>query len=129
MNAAETISVAIDKLERLKVESAPGPWELEPTGVYFDPRWDDVRVMRARDGDEPAYDRYIIRDGSYAADAGGFRQPDAELIVTLHRTIDAQLDWLRFVRGVAGAQINGGEAELAIEFGTQLARAILDGDS
>ena len=92
MSAVEEIRAAIVKLTELKAESTPGPWELEPPGKYFDPRWDDTRIMHAANRPtDPNYDRYLFRDGSYAEDSGGLGLADAELIVTLHRTIDAQL--------------------------------------
>lgn len=135
MSAAETLQAAIDELEALKAESSPGPWEIEEPGEYFNPKWDDVRVMRAREGNEPDYDRYIIRDGSYAADAGGFSQPDAELIVTVHRTIDAQLAILRHDLEIRaryereGIPLEAWESAVVRAGDLDLARAILGGDS
>ena len=54
-----------------------------------------------------------------------FNPHDAELIVTLHRTIDAQLDTLRTARGFYGAALTGPEvATLFAEHALILARAI-----
>jgi hypothetical protein len=92
MTAVEEIQTAIDNLAELKAGSSPGPWELEPFGKYFNPNYDDARILHAKTRpNEQNYDRYVHQDGAHAEDSGGFDLPDAALIVTLHRTIDAQL--------------------------------------
>jgi hypothetical protein len=80
MNAAETIQAAIEKLERQKADTTPGPWRV---------------VNESLQGSRHDYDP-MIDAGDYAASSERFVRPaDAELIVTLHRTIDAQLVILR----------------------------------
>ena len=79
MSAVDEIQAAIDKLTILQAGSVVGPWE--------------------------------VRDGSIVRDALGLRtiqdvwvadidevSADADLIVTLHRTIDAQLAILNVMR-------------------------------
>jgi hypothetical protein len=82
MNAAETIAAAIEKLETLKAESTPSPWH----------HWTDDLT-----GDVDLWHDQEAR--SYIATLGHSDAPrvnrDADLIVTLHRTIDAQLKILR----------------------------------
>lgn len=75
-NAVERLEAAIDKLETLKQESFDGPWVANHPFSYS---W----ITGAR---------YA---GMQSKIADRVRKPDAELIVTLHRTIDAQLAILR----------------------------------
>jgi hypothetical protein len=70
VNAAETIQAAIEKLERLKGRSTPGDW--------WRSGFDDVFA-----GPGLSDDVVVVQDARLSF--------DAELIVTLHRTIDAQL--------------------------------------
>jgi hypothetical protein len=72
MNAAETIAAAIEKLEAGRTAATSGPWSSGLVGVY---------------GPEG----YVASDGDMWPD-------DRALIVTLHRTIDAQLAILRMYR-------------------------------
>lgn len=91
MTAVEEIEAAIVELEALKVASTPGPWTapaailgLKSTTIFGTPI-----------------------DGGHAAYVATAH--DAELIVTLHRTIDAQLAILRHVadgRGDLGIGTN-----------------------
>lgn len=102
MSGGETIRAAIDKLKELRDASSLLPWEIDAPGADFDSRWDYVRVMRAPTAPSEAdYDRFIVRDGSYSGDAGGLDSGDANLIVALSRTIDAQLAILEW-----GAQVH-----------------------
>lgn len=78
MNAVEEIQAAIDKLTKLKARSTRGTWEVDDNRPFsselqgiFVP---DVRKYSIKfDWDEQP------------------KRADADLIVTLHRTIDAQL--------------------------------------
>ena len=81
MDAVQRLKAAIEKLETLKAESTRGPW-----------------VIRQ---DSPSMDglNWSLRTGGTAgiritAHEYGFTQ-NADLIVTLHRAIDAQLALLR----------------------------------
>lgn len=84
MNAAETIAAAIEKLEAQRSESTSGTWEYvsEPFGAIFTEQ-------------EPGL-------GVQTEVAEEMHDADGLLIVTLHRTIDAQLAILR--RGLAKMQ-------------------------
>lgn len=92
MNAVEKLTAAISRLELLKAESTPGPWFVGDANgsmpMEYRPLWVVSTIESAfRDGEAPD-DHHLeihVGDGS-----------DAELIVTLHRTIDAQLAWLRY---------------------------------
>lgn len=97
MTAAETIEQAIARLEEKRAAAMRGPWG-NSSGDLIGP--DDFDSL--------------------------FSEENAELIVTLHRTIDAQLDMLRFARGFYGAQITGPESSTAFaELALALAAAIL----
>lgn len=82
MSEVERLEAAIEKLEALKAESTPAPWHYWTNDLTGDvDLWHDQEVR------------------SHIATVGQHEQPrvysDAELIVTLHRTIDAQLAILR----------------------------------
>ncbi len=130
MNAAETIQAAVDKLERLRAAATSGPFGFEDG--WQPPQWKDqgwtyVRVVAGEPNSISGVRSMVLStDGTLPGSEGKRRTlADAELIVTLHRTIDAQLDFLRTVRGLAGAQIKGELAELVIGHGEQFARSIL----
>jgi hypothetical protein len=119
MNAVETIQTAIDKLTALKSKST------QPT--------DGTNWVRGRDEKryESSRDVYTGPNEDTAGSADiifGIDPVDASLIVTLHRTIDAQLDFLRTARGFYGAGISGPDvANLFAEHALALARAITGG--
>jgi hypothetical protein len=93
MNAAEKIQAAIERLEELRDGSTPGPrFVCDANGgdpIEYGPLWvishEDMSTNRT-DGEAP-------EDWFMELSCG--RKEDAELIVTLHRTIDAQLAILR----------------------------------
>lgn len=80
MSALEEIRQAIDTLERLKGNAFPGPWRAFHSGVaggdhsYVLLDNESILSVSANDGWDEAY-----------------RAPTADLVATLHRTIDAQL--------------------------------------
>jgi hypothetical protein len=114
MSDIEKLEAAIAKLEAERVASAQGEWMMRWTlGI---PTWPTIIV----EGAGPVVD---------TTDHAWYPPANAELIVTLHRTIDAQLDFLRFARGVAGARLTGEQAELIVGFGIEFAEAILGSDS
>lgn len=78
MNAAETIAAAIQQLEEERREATPGEWYV----TYEKSRWPRIWGNR----DENDADAVAQTEGGVA---------NAHLIVTLHRTIDAQLAILR----------------------------------
>lgn len=83
MSAVEEIEAAIAKLTALKMTSRSGPLSV----YHLD--WRLITVSAdSHDGDAP-----ILFDVSRAGSPA-----DGELIVTLHRTIDAQLAILRSAR-------------------------------
>lgn len=90
MNAAETISAAIDALERRRDAAPAGPWAWRDD---FGDHGDTGLALTNAAGDEiiGAYNWHCcsFRDDPTVADGA------ADLIATLHRTIDAQLAILR----------------------------------
>lgn len=84
----ETIRAAIERLEKLKSDSTPGPWHspdedgwIESHAGYAVMADDDMNHLGGPNGRASQVE--------YEHPANG------ELIVTLHRTIDAQLEILR----------------------------------
>lgn len=109
MTAAETIQAAIDRLEQLKADSTPGEWVTSIEGLSR-PRGLDIKAGRV----------WVASDGDGYQGAIG-NHADAELIVALHRTIDATLELLRW-------QMEGffpGGDPFIDEDGLAFARAIL----
>jgi len=106
VTAAERLQAAIEKLEALKAESTgPNAWVAD--GRY--------RIAHADPSD--GLGRMIVAAGSAA---------DVRLIVTLVRTIDAQLDVLRLASAFYGAGITGPDSSTAFaECAVALADAIL----
>ncbi len=94
MTPVERLQAAIEKLERLKNESTPGPWLLADANAaeerVYGPLWvvthESLSTDRA-DGEAPEEWFLELRIGA---------REDGDLIVALHRTIDAQLAILRF---------------------------------
>ena len=85
MTPAERLQAAIWKLEQLKSEAFPGPWEILTSGVEGGDHW----YITA---DNEAILYVTANDGSDEE----LRAPTAALVTVLHRTIDAQLAILRF---------------------------------
>ena len=101
MSQVELLTRAIERLETLKAESFPGDWEVLTSGVEGGDHWyvmaehESILSVSANDGSDE-----------------DFRRPTASLVVTLHRTIDAQLAILRNALGRATSKISmGGGAE------------------
>ena len=117
MNAVERLEAAIEKLETLKVASddnpAPAVWRVSPHGEW------GVDIVSRYPSDEK--DNEVIAERVYT--------PDADLIVTLHRTIDAQLAILRILHAawqIWGITEHGRRMKVNV---VALADAILGGDS
>lgn len=108
MNAVERLQAAIEKLVTLKVESTPGPWIYGGQGWLFGgKRYTDDEL-----GDLFGELKYLDADGV--------------LIVTLHRTIDAQLAILLFgVKRLTAVQTLTGKHAEAHAHELALADAIL----
>ena len=84
MTAIETIHAAIEKLEWLSAESTSVPWLVEEI-----PETGECRIISE-------FQVFDLQLGQLEAVApGGMLHVDANLIVTLHNTIDAQLSILR----------------------------------
>ena len=106
MNAAETVQKAIERLETLKAKATSGEWWPSDTGAVFAGPGlsDDVAVA------------YEVR-----------LRGDVKLIVALHRTIDAQIELLRWFADSL-ANDPGSEPPARSEH-LELALAILGSDS
>jgi len=81
----DEIRFAITRLEGLKLASTGNEWMAHPVGIRADIRDADGRDSR---GDAIA----TAADSEF----GALLAPDADLVVTLHRTIDAQLAILTY---------------------------------
>ena len=82
----QRIEAAIVRLEELRAESAQGPWEWRLYDGVRDSKSRLVRVVEPED--EYGYDRVELL-------AEYLTRGNADLIVTLHSTINAQLALLR----------------------------------
>lgn len=100
MNASEAITAAIEKLEDQRGRAFAGPWTAFHSGVEHG---DHSYVMSG--GEAIAF--VSANDGSDEE----FRQPTADLIVTLYRTLDVLTDIVRTgdLDGVALARAILGE--------------------
>ena len=78
VTAVQEIQAAIDKLTQIRAQSTPGPWD-----------WDRQGVVQSFDISVQVGEHEHERIGVVALEH--VREGDAALIVTLHRTIDAQL--------------------------------------
>ncbi|MDN4616447.1 hypothetical protein P5G50_18520 [Leifsonia sp. F6_8S_P_1B] len=108
MNAAETIAAAIQKLEALKADATPGVWEFdpEPFGAIFTQQEPGLEV------ETEVAEQMLDADG--------------RLIVTLHRTIDAQLAILRTAGREFERRAENGDARVfPYDYHLDLARSIL----
>lgn len=121
------LNAAIEKLETLKAESTPGPWHHWPEAgaVEIYSSWRDPE-------DRPSSETVIVSSVrprlGWGHDIYEPDEPNAELIVVLHRTVDAQLAILR------AAQLEHTDAMTPIEkpywdAALALADAILGSDS
>jgi len=96
MSALAEIAAAIAKLARLRDSSIPGPWYWdEPSGDSF-PQMDES--LRGAIDPEDGYHHFVLFGWGYDSSGIKAEAADRELIVTLHRTIDAQLGFLILVR-------------------------------
>lgn len=110
MTPLARLQAAIRKLEQLNTEGHPGPW------------WHDVVFGGVWSGTGLASDVEVTHDAT---------EEDADLIVTLHRTITAQLGFLRDqVRRLEVEQDRALESiALHYRHALALADAILGGES
>lgn len=120
MTPAERLEAAIARLEQLKAESTPGDW-----GVETIPETGESRVSSERDG----FAFMAATTVTSFPVPGGVTRVDAQLIVTLHRTIDAQLGILRDALHVYGNPIPAfiGHEEQVLHWQLALADAVLGG--
>ena len=86
MSAVETIQAAIERLETLREKSTPRPW----TAMEYDSNPGDQGVPIIGGGEIGSMEGHLT---AYTMTLWNEEQSmiDADLIVTLHRTIDAQL--------------------------------------
>ncbi len=116
MTPVERLQAAIVRLESLREEAPPGPWEHWPSQS-------SRRLYSGLDLDHPISAEEVLRaDSKYST----------QLIEVLHRTIDAQLTILRHELARAEAKIAGGGVERAVWSNARdtlaLADAILGSD-
>lgn len=119
MTPVERLQAAIDKLERLKAKST------QPTGGRDS--WLQGSIRRPFEDDGEVYSGPVeVRVSSDIITH--IQAEDAQLIVTLHRTIDAQLAILRDVLEAANIERNWDTLVYTLN-ALALADAILGGDS
>lgn len=111
MTAVERLQAAIEKLESMREEAPPGPWEHWPSQS-------SRRLYSGLDLDHPISAEEVLRaDSKYST----------QLIEVLHRTIDAQLLMLRTVLDAANIERNW-DTLVYTEATLALADAILAGE-
>ena len=117
MNAVEEIQSAIDKLTTLKAECTPGRWLVDA---------EDKCSIYYEDGGAT-----ILQPEDWYPRGDNCPAENAELVVTLHRTIDAQLAILYEALDFAttSSAIGMPETEILGYYGTthEIARAINGG--
>jgi hypothetical protein len=99
MSAVEEIEAAIVKLKELRDASVPGPWKWEEPSTESWPTGDQS-LLGAIDP-KHGYARSVLTGWGYDASGIEGEPADRELIVTLHRTLDAQLALLTSALGGA----------------------------
>lgn len=97
MNAVEEIRAAIDKLTKLNATSTAGPWRLDGPDYHFFGSGDGEYVNTSLISGHDRIGVVGAMSPSISPTEAGFvawcsaAEADMSLIVTLHRTIDAQL--------------------------------------
>lgn len=94
MTQAEEIQTAIDKLTALKASSTPGPWDIEDG--WKPPQWNEhtyARVVAGQPNPISGIRSPVVSTNGSAPGSAAKRRDlaDADLVITLHATIDAQL--------------------------------------
>ena len=103
MNDAETIKAAIEKLEQQKADSTPGPWDFEYTDESIEinagtarTQWNETNTVGRPAGSWKTTDRIMEVDCfDLDENEADLIAGNAELIVTLHSTIEPILAILR----------------------------------
>lgn len=85
MTPIQRLQAAIEKLEAMRAACTPGDWDFESM-----PETGESRIYSEADG----FAFMAATTVTFFPVPGGMKPNDAELIVTLHRTIDAQLEVL-----------------------------------
>lgn len=107
----ETIESALDKLESLRDRCWPGEWVYRNEQIETTDRFS---LFKHHDHD---------RIDGYGALGGDQPRAQAELVVTLHHTIDSQLSLLRLALEYGELDAGGGSRFIAAAF--DLAESIL----
>lgn len=116
----EILERAIERLERLKTEGTPGPWECQSKGYENAPE-EHHEICAAGDGPT-----VVTQLGCGCCDYGLEAKPaDIQMIVTLSRTVTAQIEIMRAAKRLHEyGSIGLTEFDLTVK----LARAILGED-
>ncbi len=117
MTPVERLQAAIEKLESMRAACTPGDWDFESM-----PETGESRIYSGADG----FAFMSATTVTFFPVPGGMKPNDAELIVTLHRTIDAQISILRAVLARAEVKIAGGGVERAVWSNARDALALAD---
>ena len=120
MTAADEIEAAIQRLEDQRAASTPGPWSIfeysKHTGVAGEVAVQAHHPGRIGEG--------LVAGFDYEGYHSTIEPGDAHLIVTLHRTIDAQLAILKSARAQLEPFHGMVLQDAALEYELALARAI-----
>lgn len=112
MNAIDEIQAAIVKLTEMKAQSTPGPWH----------EWQNDLSDRIEVWHDQEQRLWVADLGEHGPT--GSALADANLIVTLHATIDAQLAFLLDAANRIAVEENRAGIELYYRSALTLARAI-----
>ncbi len=117
MTTIETLEAAIARLEELR----------DGHSAYGSHPWRDVAH-----GDNGYTTRVVSADGypvpgcfNCGDNEGIYEGTDAAFITAMSRTVDPLLDFLRFARGLFGAQIQGEQAAATVDLALYMARSVL----
>ena len=133
MTPVEKLQAAIEKLERLKGASTPGPLHAKNAGDVFT----DLGAPNAQGVNAEHNDAWHVASFMSGQNEMPYREEEAnrEIYLALHRTVDAQLMMMRSALEWLGrannAAIATGSEIFAGQIGPELAiaDAILGGDS
>lgn len=132
MTPAEKLQAAVEKLERLKAASTPGPLYAHNAGDVFT----DLAAPNAQGVNAEHNDAWHVASFMSGQNEMPYREEEANraLFLALHRTVDAQLKMMRsaieWLSEGNNAAIAAGSGVFAGQLGPELAiaDAILGGD-
>lgn len=119
MTPLEELQAAHKRLSELHEDSAKGEWGHWPEGG-----WVEVYAKQPDASREPVVQGVRPLSGWQGPIYQNNYEPTADLIVTLHRTIDAQLEFLRIAQFLFEWDTGAGPMSAELAIALDLARAI-----